>query len=143
MKRKSIFLGAVISAAMFVGIFINPSLVSTTKNKTSNLTLERISSYTGEGEGVDLFTGAGLNQEQCATHQGYWNMALIAKECGVETVTCGITGEISLLGVKLAGSFIKRKPYVIYWDLFACTQATGNCCMASNQGIRLRTTRLK
>jgi hypothetical protein len=51
MQRKSIFFGAVISAAMFVGIFINPSLVSITKNKTSNLTLERICSYTGEGEG--------------------------------------------------------------------------------------------
>jgi hypothetical protein len=48
MKRKSIFFVAVISAAAFVGIFINPSLVSTTKNKSSNLTLERISSYTGE-----------------------------------------------------------------------------------------------
>jgi hypothetical protein len=51
MQRKSIFFGAVISAAMFVGIFINPTLVSITKNKTSNLTLERISSYTGEAEG--------------------------------------------------------------------------------------------
>jgi hypothetical protein len=70
MKRKSIFFGAVISAAAFVGIFINPSLVSITKNKTSTLTLERISSYTGEGENAVCCEGITLQQigSGCAEH---------------------------------------------------------------------------
>jgi hypothetical protein len=70
MQRKSIFFVAVISAAMFVGIFINPTLVSITKNKTSNLTLERICSYTGEGENAVCCDGITLQQIStgCADH---------------------------------------------------------------------------
>jgi hypothetical protein len=62
MNRKFIIiLGVVFTAAMIIGVFINPSLVSSPKSNESNLTLERISSYTSEGE-------AGGGAPRCKQH---------------------------------------------------------------------------
>jgi hypothetical protein len=49
-KKFIIILGVVFTAAKIIGVFINPSLVSSPKSNESNLTLERIEAYTGEGE---------------------------------------------------------------------------------------------
>jgi hypothetical protein len=52
MKRKSIFLtiGIAVAVMTITVAGINYTLVSTAKNNSSTLTLERIQAYTGEGE---------------------------------------------------------------------------------------------
>ena len=53
MKRKKMILcisGIAVAAILITGVIINIHLVLTPKNNVSTLTLERISSYTSEGE---------------------------------------------------------------------------------------------
>ena len=90
----------------------------------------------------DPFTGAGLyTQAHCAQYvQGYWNMALISQSAGVTAgVKCTVEGELSVLGFDLIkGSFSKGKSYNVGWENMSCTSSTGNCCNASNQGLRIK-----
>ena len=66
MKRKKMILcisGIAVAAILITGVIINIHLVLTPKNNVSNLTLERISSYTSESE-----AGSGGGVPRCNQH---------------------------------------------------------------------------
>jgi hypothetical protein len=95
MNRKFIIiLGVVFTAAMIIGVFINPSLVSSPKSKESNLTLERISSYTSEGEagGPIVYCSASL---QCSRGQIHCNGYQPTSSCSVDVIAKTVTCDLS------------------------------------------------
>ena len=70
---------------------------------------------------------------------GYWNMALICTDSGIEKLTCERTGELTLWGFTVFKvSYKKGEKYELAWERWACTTSTGNCCLSDKQGLRVR-----
>lgn len=78
------------------------------------------------------------NEEECRAFGGYWNMALVCADGGIELVECTVSGEISFLGFKVPGSYTIGNKYYIAWERYSCINSDGNCCDGSAQGIRVR-----
>ena len=77
----------------------------------------------------------------CFTQGGNYNMASVCQECGFfDPVKCKVTGELTILGVTIKGSYEKGKKYSIPWARYTCTASTGNCCL--KQGLYTYNTRL-
>ena len=92
---------------------------------------------TGDGESD---TGANITDErECHNKNGYWNMALICTDSGIEKLTCERTGELTLWGFTVFKvSYKKGEKYELAWERWACTTSTGNCCLSDKQGLRVR-----
>lgn len=78
------------------------------------------------------------NEADCRAKNGYWNMALVCSGGGVESVECTVSGQISILGITFSGSYQAGNTYSIVWEMYSCTNSTGNCCPYAEQGIRVR-----
>lgn len=78
-----------------------------------------------------------VNEEDCRAFGGYWNMALVCADGGIELVECTVSGEISFLGFTLSGSYMTGNKYYIVWERYSCINSDGNCCDGSAQGIRV------
>ncbi|GAB6008829.1 NVEALA domain-containing protein [Dysgonomonas reticulitermitis] len=84
-------------------------------------------------------TGAGITtQIDCQNNGGYWNMALVCSSSGVTSQTCEVSGKLVILGFTIIdGSFKQGKTYTVAWENWSCINSTGNCCIASSQGIHI------
>lgn len=88
---------------------------------------------TGDGE-----TGATIKgEDKCHENNGYWNMALVCASSGIEQVTITVTGEASVLGVTVKGSYTKGKKYSIMWERWECVASSQNCCLSDKQGLKV------
>lgn len=72
-------------------------------------------------------------RRKCIDSDGSWNMASVCDNSGFETATCKISGEISLFGVTIKGSYEKGSKYSIPWARYKCIESSGNCC--KQQGL--------
>lgn len=62
---------------------------------------------TGDGESD---TGANITDErECHNKNGYWNMALICTDSGIEKLTCERTGELTLWGFTVLKFLIRKE----------------------------------
>lgn len=60
-------------------------------------------------------------------------MSSVCVNSGFEQVTCEISGEITLLGVTIKGTYKKGQKYPIAWARYECKNSPGNCC--KKQGL--------
>lgn len=94
------------------------------------------------GVGMNPFEGVGgsiaSTKEECFQKNGYWNELLDCADGGVTTQTCTITGQITLFGVTIQGSYTKGNAYTLVWARYACRQSDGNCCNGNAQGIYVK-----
>lgn len=145
MKKK--MLNGVLLVVLFVVAAVNVKVVLD-MNHSYDLSMVSIEALSGNdpenggGGSADITgpeTGAGIySADECHKAFGYWDMALICDGAGIETTQCQIDGEITLFGITVSGSYKKGKPYKIAWERWACRNATGNCCKADQQGLRIR-----
>jgi hypothetical protein len=131
--KKKIFGSLIIIAIAAVAAFnVNLNLNLTQESNMSPLALANVEAL-AQNE-----SGAGINDENtCRTNGGYWNMALICAGGGVNSVLCTVSGELTILGFTIKGNFSKGKTYNVTWERWACTNSTGNCCIASSQGVQI------
>jgi hypothetical protein len=72
-------------------------------------------------------------EEECYSAGGNWNMASVCVANGFETIDCTASGEISIFGITLKGSYSKGEKYVIPWARYECKESKDNCC--TEQGV--------
>ncbi|MBR1573634.1 MAG: hypothetical protein IJ652_02160 [Bacteroidales bacterium] len=77
------------------------------------------------------------DEETCRTNNGYWNMALVCADGGIISQTCTVSGELTIMGVTIKGNYTAGNVYNGCWARFSCTNSSGNCCNAGEQGIRV------
>lgn len=125
-KKFMLLMALLIVAAVNVGIVLEA-------NRSYDLTMDSIEALSGDETGATITNG-----EDCHKNGGYWDMALVCAGSGVETVRCEVSGSISLFGSSISGNFKKGKPYTLSWERWSCTTAVGNCCIVSQQGLRVK-----
>jgi len=76
-------------------------------------------------------------QANCEANGDYWNMALSCVTGGVIPVTCTISGQLTVLGVTLQGSYTTGCQYYIAWEVYSCVVSTEKCCDRSEQGTHV------
>ena len=64
----------------------------------------------------------------CYAENGAWNAMTTCDASGIESSTCTIKGELTILGVTLKGEYDKGKKYSLPWARYNCTASSGNCC---------------
>ena len=105
------------------------------KQAESNLLLENIEALAeideAGNEGEE--DGTKKRMEECFQKGGNWNESTRCVEGGFETFKCEISGEISLFGITLKGSYTKGNSYRIAWARYDCEKSEGNCC--TKQGL--------
>jgi len=132
---KKTIIGSIAIVAIAAVVAFNLQLNTMTGNKLANVSLMNIEALAA---GDKPPTGAGIKEkEECQNNGGYWNMALVCDGGGVTSVVCNVAGELSVLGFTLKGSYSLGKTYDICWERWACKESSGNCCIASSQGVRI------
>lgn len=137
MKKKFIY--AITLCAFVTTAILNVQMIQKTNN-TIALTMTTLESISDDenstGGGVDVETGGGIGDEAtCRSIGGYWNMALVLADGGISSVKCVKTGELSLMGKIINGSYTIGKEYNVTWKRYSCSTVTGNCCNPSAQDI--------
>jgi hypothetical protein len=126
---KKILFTVVTIVAVCIGV-INVNLNCKSLD-VAGLSLKKLEALT-----LEIETGAGITtQSECQTKLGYWNMALICSGGGVNSFRCEIQGQLTIAGVTIMGGYKKGKSYNIVWEQWSCTTSSGNCCIASSQGV--------
>lgn len=77
---------------------------------------------------------------KCINEGGMWNMASKCTASGFERPTCKVSGELSVWGITIKGSYEKGKKYAIPWARYECVDSSGNCC--KKQGLYSGETKL-
>lgn len=143
MKKKMVY----VVAALIIGavtVFNVKTVLDA--NRTYDLAMTSIDALSEDGEGDggngggggESDTGAHIKDEdECHNKNGYWNMALVSDSGGVITQKCTISGEISILGITIKGSYQKGENYHFSWANWKCVASNGNCCLSDKQGIRI------
>ncbi len=104
----------------------------------NDLSYEILAQTNSSGSGGDS-SGAGIaTEEECRNKNGYWNMALVLQSSGVTPISCDIDGKLVIMGLTIFNASYKQgNTYYIAWESFTCTNSTGNCCIASQQGLKI------
>lgn len=85
----------------------------------------------GDGEGT-------TPEEKCHNKGGIYNAFLQCADGGVTNVTCTINGELSIWGITIfKASYTKGNSYPVRWERWACITGNGNCCIKSEQGVKI------
>lgn len=148
MKKKIMFIAVVLVISSVAALNVKTVLAA---NNSYDLTLASIeamgeNSEGGGSDGGDEYdpSGGGIDtQEVCRKKNGYWNMALVISQTGQSETKCEVDGKLSLFGVEVSFSCKKGKSYVILWSSYTCTNSTGNCCIPSQQGVKVNSINLK
>ncbi len=77
-------------------------------------------------------------EKECHDQGGYWNMALICADGGIEETECTVAGELSFAGVKISGSYKKGHTYTVSWERWECKDHQKECCQKDEQGVRVK-----
>mgnify|MGYP001048267638 CR=1 FL=1 len=121
--KKKLFLLTFAALAIVSFISKNNSLQSKSVILASNI--EAIAG--DEDDDPDFWIR--MKQYSCYEANGSWNMATILKDQGFfEETKCKVTGQLSVAGVTISGSFEKGKKYTLPWASYTCTQSDQNCC---------------
>lgn len=112
-------------------------LINRQKN---SLLLENVEALAVDNEkgGEDDLTIA--RKQECFQKGGNWDEASHCVESGFETFECQVSGELSMFGITVKGSYTKGKSYSIAWARYECQISTGNCC--TKQGLYSGDTKL-
>lgn len=132
-KFKGIAMGAAVAVAC-AGSYVAGNFGRPSSSRTSDLLLQNVEVLSRAEDDVkeepDKIKGP---KEACLSEGGNWNEASHCTGTGFENSTCTISGEISLFGVTIKGSYSKGKSYKIPWARYSCAQSAGNCC--KKQGL--------
>ncbi len=125
--KKKILLSVFVFAVVALAVFASYKTLNANAAVADLMLDENIEALTrGEDDQAP-------NRENCYAEGGLWNMASVCADGKVEVVTCTKSGEITIFGITLKGSYTKGKPYAIAWARYTCITSTGNCCKM--QGI--------
>lgn len=128
-KIKKLALATAV-AVVYAGFCITGNFGRSMSDKKTDLLLRNVEVLSGtESKDGETFS----SKELCIAMGGNWNEASHCTASGFEDSTCTISGEISLFGVTLKGSYSKGKKYKIAWDRYSCSESAGNCC--TKQGL--------
>lgn len=148
MKKKIVFIAVTLVISSVAVLNVKTVLDA---NNSYDLTLASIEAMgeNSEGGGSDSGdeydpSGGGIDtQEACRKMKGYWNMALVITQSGQSETKCEVDGKLSLFGVEVSFSCKKGKTYIVLWSTYACTNSLGNCCIPSEQGVKVNSINLK
>ncbi|MDR1737744.1 MAG: NVEALA domain-containing protein [Candidatus Symbiothrix sp.] len=131
MTTKKIICGIAVLAIAAV------AAVNVTKSNTKTTALTDIQLANVEAL-ADNELSIPTGQTECQQNCGYWNMALVCADGGVESVTCTVKGELTVWNIKIvSASFEKGNSYSVAWERWECQNSTGNCCPYNEQGVRV------
>lgn len=133
MKTKKFLLPCI--AAVAIATFVGAKSFKTNASESNELLLANVEALSEPPE-----EPYPQERAQCIAEGGNWNMASVCKDSGFETVTCKISGEVTLFGVTIKGSYEKNSKYNIPWARYECVQSAGNCC--KKQGLYSGDTKL-
>jgi hypothetical protein len=120
--KKKLFVLTFAALAIVSFISKNNSLQSKSVILTSN-----VEAIAGDDDDPDLYTL--MRMWNCYQDDGSWNMATTCTESGFyENQKCKISGELTVLGVTIKGSYEKGHKYDVPWARYTCIASTGNCC---------------
>lgn len=85
------------------------------------------------GNGESGNSSGEFTREDCLRKGGNWNMASVCVDGSVIQIQCETSGEMTVLGVILKGSFKKGDIINLAWERYSCQSSEGNCCV--KQGI--------
>ena len=129
MKKKMIY---VVAALVLGAVTVFNVKTVLEANHVYDLTMTSIDALSENSDGES-------GERECHNKNGYWNMALICTDSGIEKLTCERTGELTLWGFTVFKvSYKKGEKYELAWERWACTTSTGNCCLSDKQGLRVR-----
>lgn len=129
MKKEIILLGV----CLVVGI-ISYQLrngLSVSDNEKSTIVLSNIEALMSSENGELSGDGEGGNytREECLSKGGNWNMASVCVDGGTIQKQCEVSGEITIMGITIKGSYKSGKLYNLFWERYQCQSSSGNCCI--------------
>lgn len=122
-------------AAVAIASFVGKKAFEPHAYETNNLLLQNLEAL-AEGEEEPYPE----ERRDCINKGGNWNMASVCVASGFESSKCTVSGEITVCGVTVKGSFEKGKKYYIAWARYECKDSKGNCC--TKQGLYTGETKL-
>lgn len=137
MKKEIILLGV----CMIVGIIAYQyrNGLSVSDNEKSTIVLSNIealmsseTSESGSNNGGELSgdgEGGNYTREECLSKDGNWNMASVCVDGGTIQKQCEVSGEITIMGITVKGSYKSGKLYNLFWERYQCQSSSGNCCV--------------
>lgn len=142
-KVFSILFVCMLSVVAAINVHLNLS----SDKSLSGLALENLNALAyaegGTGGGaINPFEGVAgsiaSTQEECSQKNGYWNELLACEDGGVGSQTCTISGEITIMGQTIKGSYTKGNSYSYVWARFTCRTSSGNCCAGERSGVHVK-----
>lgn len=130
MKKKLILAAGamIIAAAVYATVYVNRSA---DHDDLFEQNLEALARGENEYDQREI---------DCYNSGGNYNMASVCVESGFERATCKVSGEVSVSGITISGSFEKGKRYSIPWARYTCVSSPRNCCI--KQGLYTGDTKL-
>lgn len=135
MKKKGFLMLSCI-AAVAIATFVGKKTFESHAYEAHNLLIQNVEALTDASESEPYPE----ERKACIEKGGIWNMASACKDSGFERVSCKISGEVSVFGVILKGSYEKGQKYSIPWARYEAVQSLGNCC--TKQGLYSGETKL-
>ena len=129
--KKKIFSIAVVAAALTAGYCAYDAQENIGKSDTLLANVEALAD--GDAPYPE-------ERRACIDKGGNWNMASVCVDSGFESSKCSVSGEITVCGVTIKGSFEKGKKYHTAWSRYQCKDSKGNCC--TKQGLFTGETKL-
>jgi len=130
MKRKKFLVSGSLMLALVAFAGSYHTYNSSSAVEESDLLMANVEALAGNGE---ISPEEKKRMEECYAKEGNWDMASTCKASGFEDIECSVSGEVSIFGVTLKGSYTKGKSYTIAWARYECIESKGNCC--TKQGL--------
>ncbi len=137
MKQNKLKLLVMAAIAVAAGGYCGVESFNNDRNGFDSLLLMNVEALTDGDDDSELEKERKRN---CYISGIAWNMASVCVDSGFETTTCTITGEVSLFGVTVKGSYSKGQVTRVPWARYSCQTSNGNCCM--QQGLYSVSTKL-
>ena len=131
MKKKVLFAAGAMIIAAAVSAAVCLTCGQTRHNDLFEQNLDALARGENENDQREI---------DCYNSGGNYNMASVCAETGFERATCKVSGEVSVFGITISGSFEKGKRYSIPWARYTCVSSPRNCCI--KQGLYTGDTKL-
>lgn len=134
-KRKPLTLLALFVIGM--STFVVANYTQSRTQRTYDIMLQNVEVLTQlEEESEEMIA----RRESCYNNGGTWNESSHCEASDFEDFTCTVSGEVSLFGVTIKGSYTKGKTYKLAWARYSCVESKMNCC--TKQGLYSGNTKL-
>ena len=129
--KKQILIAASLAIIIIAGYHLYKVHQIQTSKNLSKLVLANIEAL-ADGEDSDK-----KREKECHDEGGYWDMVLICTDGGIEETECTVSGELSIAGFKISGSYKKGEVYSVSWERWECKDHKKECCIKDEQGVRI------